>query len=149
MVCWYWNHTSCSDFLVTILKVSLSFSFISILLPSLFYFFFFFFLSQPPIKNVNSHLLRPSRGWTRCDLQFAEWETNARNGAICHLLMQKPAGHAWHFNRASPAGKLKGEKHLLHFSPFLTWRLLWAKWKGREDILPWRNDSLYLKGGAQ
>ena len=43
MFCWYWNHTSCSDFLVTVLKVSLSFSFISILLPSLFYLFFFFF----------------------------------------------------------------------------------------------------------
>ena len=43
MVCWYWNHTSCSDFLFTILKASLSFSFISILLHSFFYLFFFFF----------------------------------------------------------------------------------------------------------
>lgn len=42
MVCWYWNHTSCSDFLVTILKASLSFSFISILLHPFFTFFFFF-----------------------------------------------------------------------------------------------------------
>lgn len=76
----------------------------------LFYFhplsllFFLIFLSQPPIKNVSSHLLRPSRGWTRCDLQFAEWETNTRNAAVCHLLMQKAAGHAWHFNRAPPLG---------------------------------------------
>ena len=51
MVCWYWNHTSCSDFLVTILKGSLSFSFISILLPSLFTFLFIYFFKPATYKE--------------------------------------------------------------------------------------------------
>lgn len=87
---------------------------------SLSLFFFLLFISHPPIKNVNSHLLRPSRGQTRCELQFAKWETNTRNAARLPSVDAESSRACLAFQQGSPTGKLKEKKHLFRFSPFLT-----------------------------
>ena len=147
MVCWYWNHTSCSDFLVTILKASLSFSFISILLHPFFNFFFFF--KSATYKECE---LPSAQTKQRLDQMWPAicWMGNKRK-EWSHLpsVDAESSRACLAFQQGFPRWEIDKGKASASFSPVLTWQLLWAKWKGREDFLPWRNESLYLKGGAQ
>lgn len=131
MVCWYWNHTSCSDFLVTILKASLSFSFYFYPLAPLFYLFF----KPATYKECKNSICsdQAEAGWMWPAIC---WMGNKRrNGAICHLLMQKAAGHALAFQQGFPRWEIEKEKHLLHFPPVLTWQLSHGKVERKRGLL--------------
>lgn len=142
MVCWHWNHTSCSDFLVTILKASLSFSFISIL----FHFFPLSFFKPATFKE--------------CELPICSDQAEARPDVTCNLLNGKqtqgmqPSAICWcrkqqgmpGISTGLPRWEIEREKAFVLFFPFpdLTAPLSKGGGGGREDILPWNSDSLYL-----
>lgn len=149
MGCWYWNHTSCSDFLVTLLKPSLSFSLISLHSFTHSFFIFFSFFKPAIYKECE---LPPPQTKQRLDQMWPAicWMGN-KHEESSHLpsVDAESSRACLAFRQGSPAGKLKEKKHLFHFSPVLTWQLLWARWRGKEDVLPWDSESLYLSVGAQ
>lgn len=114
MVCWYWNHTSCSDFLVTILKASLSFSFLS----SLFHFSSPYFFKPVTFKE--------------CELPICSDQAEARPDVTCNLLNGKqtqgmqPSAICWcrkqqgtpGISTGLPHWEIEREKAFVLFFPF-------------------------------
>lgn len=125
MVCWYWNHTSCSDFLVTNFK---GFSVFLFYFYSLWLFFFPLFFFQPTT-------------FKECELPICSDQAEARPDVTCNLLNGKqtqgmqPSAFCWcrkqqgmpGISTGLPRWEIEREKAFVLFFPFPDLTAPWSK----------------------